>query len=208
MIPAIAQLTLGKALELLSGWSRQADDIGRTISEANGRLITADRNADGISDPTARAAAKASIKKLVARQASIVAKWRQVGGLVNTFRTKLRDWMRSLGLSIPSGLGAVPIVPLAIAGAVLLIVAGMHELGPRAQANLLEVKNKAAAIELLRSRPGAAADAQSLAKLLEDTTPDGDPFGLDAILKQLGPIAMLIAAAFIVPPLLRARGRA
>jgi len=199
VIPAIGQLTVNAALDLFRSWQTQLDSIASKISQTNGHLIAADQAAERIADPTARSAAKARIRDLVSRQATLVARWRAIGGNAMKFRDGLRAFMQSIGLQT-AGLGAIQFLPAALLVLAGVIVTALVTLGPPAQAFLIQAQSEHRRIELAAEHPEQAA-----ALLRQERSPGFDPLGLKSLGDAVVPLLGIAAAVFLLPQLLKTR---
>jgi len=209
VIPAIGQLTVNAALELIGAVARKADQARAGISMNNARIMELDQRGSAIADPAKRAAFKRSIQSAVREQAAIAGLYRGTAAKITAARTALARWMRAQGLDVPPGLGIIQagLIPAAVVGGaalwgVLAVVDSINRRTTLQSQKLNAIATSQAEVDQGRRTP---AEHEAFVRSLDAATKTPTPFGLDRLGEALLPIAALVAAALILPPMLARR---
>jgi hypothetical protein len=172
------------------------------------------KRAASIANPELKARVKDQLTDFIHRQVAAENKWQDFAARWNQARAAVSAFMRSVGLNAPddvalSGLGAIPLVPVAIAGLVLLAAAYIASIAltnDSQQKSLstinrlfeLKAKGQISDAELIA---GLAAVGKAAAKAKESS----DPLGLTGALRAAGPVVLLIVLAMLGPKLMPQR---
>ena len=111
---------------------------------------------------------------------------------------------------IPQGLGVLPLVPIVIAGLVLLAAAYVTTIAITTSSinkSLDATRQELALISSGQATPQqilALQQAQADAFAAQGAAGAGDPLGLSNALKAATPLLLILAAVLVLPPILRA----
>lgn len=202
------QWTVEQLRGALARIQRDAERKRVEISTLNGKLITLEQRAKTIADPQKRATALAAIKALVQRQVKIVAAWRTFSKRTAELAQRARVFLG--GAAQLSGtemgeIGAVFIPPALAALAIVALVAVVWlSKAILAQQHAVKVHE-----QLLNAwLSGQLTDAQyheasqQIDHEAQAMEPPGDPFGITKIAEALIPLALIVAAIVVLPPVL------
>lgn len=196
----------GWTIDVLFGEMRKIHDAAQAekarISMNNQHVIELGRQADMIQDPAKRAAAKATVDKLYKNQVSIATQFKQFGAAWAKGVGLVRTFMNAVGIEMPQGLGVLPLVPIAIAAAVIVAGVIVAAVVSRNNAASKEIAAKAQVLAQLASGNVTPDEAKALmAEIDKSNPPPSDPLGLTDALKAATPVLLLIGAIMILPPI-------
>jgi hypothetical protein len=214
-LPAPIQWAVDKVVAKANAVIADAERARRMISENNGRLIALDGQARKIQDPAKRAQALSAIKRSVQRQVELVRDYRTYTARFSDFAKKFNAFLAERGISQSVGMSGLAIAPFVVPVA---IVGGLLVAGGIVSALILRANNASKMIDqhaklidqFVRGNMTAEQYLEATRqyeKLTDDADPKKDPLGLTGLAEALVPLAAIVAAILIVPPLLAGRER-
>lgn len=204
--------TIDKTLALSKRIQSDAERERVRISQNNARLMSLEARASGIRDATKRARVLAAIQGAVRRQGEIATRWRTYAARFSEFAKRFDAFMAEHGFSARAGVGALPLVPVVVVGIAVLVlspliqsIASMNSAQGRAVGEIAKLTDAYVKGELAPDQYAAAVAAIERTAKAANSGPD--PLGLANLAESLVPLALIVGAFLIVPPLLK-RARA
>jgi len=200
--------TVAQLVEQLRRIQDASDVQAAKLWANNVRVTELYRRAGEIVDPARRELERKLLEKIGARQAQAVTRWTQFKTAWKSAVSGATAFLRSAGVAAPTGLGALPIVPLAIAGAIVVaggFVAAIAVYNANTGKMLATRDRVVAGVLSGEISPEDALRLMAAADAGLDRPPD--PFGLAEALKQALPLVAIIAAVVLLPKLLPAPRR-
>lgn len=185
------------------------------LSMNNAAVIALGHRADAIQDPVSRATAQAEVKKLYNRQVAIAGMNRAFASAWSSSVNAVGKFLKMIGVAMPSGLagesglGVVQLVPILVAGAVILASLWVARIVIENNSAEKTIAAKDRVLAMLEMHSITPEQADAMMKEIDKSTPPpaGDPLGLSELLKQAGPVLLMVGAIVIVPPLLETFNR-
>lgn len=180
------------------------------IRAARVRINTLKANAERVTDAKKRIAARASASKLDDRQRQIESTWGAFATKYKSVRNSAVNWMKANGLlkgTGLSGLGVLPLVPVAIAATVLTVWGTVKAIeawnAPHLKALALEEKSLNALVAGQITPEQFQAVSTANARVADNAKPAGDPLGLTSLAGALLPIGLVVIGVMVLPTVLR-----
>ena len=169
-----------------------------------------------ITDPAKRAALRSWLERSFARQREISALYQGFSNRLGQLAGQVRAFLAAHGIKGSGGLSGLGVVPLVVPVALVALAASAW-----AAVAYIGTKNapQTKGIQLQRETLAALAKSGATAEQILEAAkageravaamqpPPGDPLGLSELARTLTPLALIVAAALILPGLLRALPR-
>lgn len=177
------------------------------IRAARSRINTLKANAERVTDAKKRVAARASASKLDERQRQIEGTWSAFASKYKSVRNSAVGWMKANGLLKGTGLGVLPLVPVAIAATVLTVWGTVRAIeawnAPHLKALALEEKSLNALVAGQITPEQFQAVSTANARVADKAKPAGDPLGLTSLADALLPIGLVVIGIMVLPTVLQ-----
>jgi hypothetical protein len=206
---APAQWTVKLVVDAAHWISDQVKRVETALRMNNGLVMQINQRVSAIPDQETRDKARAAIQIWVARQAELVSSYRDFTRKWTDALNKARAFLSGMGLA-PGTLGQLQVIPIAIIAGILITVGGyivslqIRSANQRKALDMIsEVTDKWGQGKLNEVQARSIlASIDASQKAAEPS----DPFGLSKMLEKAAPIAMILGAVLLLPPLLEAFG--
>lgn len=210
MAGGIVQYTGQWVIDQLKRLQAEGNQRLLEIRMLNGRIVDADKRAQGIADRTLQAKVRGKLHELALEQGKTMQRWRSFWGRIEKLSSDGIAWLRSNGYST-TGLGGLPLAPFALAGALVIGAVIWKENDRMKQEIALREKQWSGQKQLVDAYVAGQISEpqfqQSSTVLMAQTNAQipaaPDPFGLANLSKALMPIALVALGFVVLPPLLQ-----
>ena len=187
----------------------RAEHVQNTLRQARTDYLATLRSLPNVRDVQAREQIRAELGRWIHRQVEAENRFNAFAAAYLSAKRAAKDFLSRIGVTPPSYLGALPLVPVAIATGVAVAaatVATMLTLAAAQSRGLDAIKNVTALA--LRDSWTAEQTAQALEAARQatgETKPD--PLGLTGTLEALLPVLLIGAAIYFLAPAIMGRKR-
>jgi len=199
---------LGSIRKLDADATREAARLQRNRAAYASAL----RSLGSIRTATVREQLRAQLGTWIRTQLAAESRVREFLGRLATVKASVKAFLRSVRIEPPGYLGALPLVPLVVAGAVavaLTTIAAIAVTNARQQKSIdgLNALIASAASQGWSSEETARA-IQAFQNATAAAAPPGDPFGISSMLRSALPLVLGVGAVLFLMQTRRARGAA
>lgn len=206
----IVDWTVDKLLSSVQSINTQAAQLDARIKADRARYMATLRSLPQVQDVASRERLRGQLGEWIKKQVDVENRMNGFLAMWASAKAQAAKFLNAAHIQVPTYLGAVPLVPAAIVGvivvavAVMAVVAAQNNLQGKALDGLSSLVNNAAAQGWTEAQTANAVDAyaRAVAAASKDTKPSPDPLGLTGALKAALPVVVGIAAIMLLPRVL------